>query len=166
MADRIYENVSDHGSRLDTLDGGSGTPVDTPPAAGEIGEFIEASFTEASSAGPANPGWTQITLTPGVWDIWAHVTLQHLGATTADHLQAIITTTPNSTAGTLGYNLNIGVVAQEGANRRGSVAISPLRVTVSTNTTYYLNGGLFALGIFPGGSGSGINGYLAAKRIR
>lgn len=75
-----------------------------------------------------------VALTPGRWRISATYTEN---GTSAGDDQVAISTTNNSNSGSLLGKTQIGVAVS--SNGRGAGAFSPFDVTVTVNTTYYLN---------------------------
>jgi hypothetical protein len=107
----------------------------TAPTAGMLGEQISSSVTSVATTTGNAKSITSITLTAGVWDISCITTAVGTGGTLiiTTHL-CNISTTDNTVTGTLGqdqfqFNGTFSVTS-------GCVPVK--RVTITTNTTYYL----------------------------
>jgi hypothetical protein len=122
-----------------TPKGHIGMQNSTAPAAGYIGEQIRAQVATGSavtltSATPKTV--TSITLTPGIWDISSLGGFS--GATTATQCRSAIGTTTNSLAGTVPGDSGADSPTGGFTNSDLILAIPAFRVSISTNTTYFL----------------------------
>jgi hypothetical protein len=105
------------------------------PAAGEVGEYKE-SLGSSIIVVTSRATLTSLTLPAGVWDITGAF---NIGSATGTFIQVAISTTAASAAGTTaGYDLL--TYAFDNSSGNGSAAIPRKRVSISSSTTYYLNG--------------------------
>ncbi len=135
--------------------------VSQAPSAGFIGENISNTVTNAAPANATAVTITSINLTPGIWDISALVTSSASGGTgimTQQYAEISLVTNSVNTA-------NIGISAyQQNTTAAGATILSAVvpqyRVTITTNTTYYL---VVALGF--SSTTCPTNGRISATRV-
>jgi hypothetical protein len=121
----------------------------TAPPAGYLGEQIIATATGVSIAASGGGPYaiTNITLTPGNWDIYGKVVFRTTGTVTGncDWECYISTTSGSSTAiDGLTYGFATGTMGGSGVMPiSGLTAVcitaGPVRVSIASNTTYYIN---------------------------
>jgi hypothetical protein len=142
-----------------------GVTTNSNAAAGSVGEIIEATLGSGSATALTNATpktITQITVTPGDWDLWG-VFSELAAATTTVSLNIAAIGTVNNT---LPSAPNGGAFTQisglsANTNKSHSTPTGTMRVSVAVNTTYYLIGySEFAISTLTG------YGYLAARRAR
>lgn len=153
----------------------SGQPISTPTngvidnsaaVAGDIGEELISTistYTNCAATGTYK-NITSIALTPGDWDISAFGTFSVNSATltAASNVIFVISTTTASAAGaTEGLNIMYGPQNGLGATSKESLQVNPYRISVSANTTYYLN----IQATFTAGTPQYV-GTIRARRIR
>lgn len=135
-----------------------GTATSDSAAAGLLGELLSSGPTSQAltTATPANI--TSLLLTAGDWELSAPIQFNGAGGTTTTDLQASINTVSATLDLTLGRS----------GHWRGStvdlyfpMVLGPLRVSLSTSTTYFL----VAQAAFTG-STFGATGALHARRAR
>lgn len=156
-----------------TFDGqliGKGTATNDSAAAGYIGELISASATGVGSLTTATmKNITSVTLTAGDWDLSANFSVQASGSgssftgNTANEL-AISTTTASTAGTTVGYDRLPWVWNATFAPTAlfvYSCGISPVRVSITGSTTYYLNASVTFTSNSPF-----LNGSMSARRVR
>lgn len=116
-----------------------GTTTNDAAAAGFVGEYIESVQTSLVSTTATNV-WrdiTSITLTPGDWDICGSWWTEVSGATLTALALGIGTAAGDSSAGmTQGQSWHMGPLPTTASDR--SYSSAPYRVSISSNTTYYL----------------------------
>ena len=148
-----------HKSNVTTQTGGAanGLTQGTDPSVGMIGEQISASASLVATSTTAITNVASIALTPGVWDVSAiGFTTNSANATTIYILG--ISTANNTLPGLSGdqrFQLNTvsSVQAMSGV-------VPQFRVTISANTTYYVN----ARTDFSSGT-STLNGRITGTRV-
>jgi len=136
--------------------GGNGT---TLPAAGEVGEYIQATATGLALVSGSSQAPASITITPGTWLIQASVRYNiGTGCTVTAYAATWSTSATGSVA--LGQSsVHAGVSVTSGIGI--VIASTPaFRFTVTSNTTIYANS--FAL--FSGGTLTG-DGFVGALRV-
>jgi len=121
-----------------------GTTTNDTPTAGDVGEEISSTistYTDYTTTATYQ-NVTSISLTPGDWDISAFFVYSSNSATitAASNGIFVISTTTASAAGAT-EGLNIAYVPQAAllGTSKFSDSITPYRVSISSNTTYYLN---------------------------
>ncbi len=136
-----------------------GTVAGDNANAGSVGEFVNSEFSSVSVSNTAiAQNLTNVTLTPGDWDVEGAATYtSRTGATMSIWLAGV-----NTTSGTMpslgNYFQSGGSITATGA----ATAIPPVtRINVSSATTVYLVGEA----VFSGGSVTAA-GVLRARRVR
>lgn len=136
-----------------------GNNTNTAPPAGFIGERIESVIASASAVSLSNTtakDITSITLTAGVWDVYALGNLT--GNLTGSAWEVSISTT-TATRGTTGNNTaSTPTVSTSGSDL--SAVVPAYRMLLSTNTTVFM----VAFVAFAGGTAKGY-GRLSATRV-
>jgi hypothetical protein len=118
-----------------------GNNTNTAPPAGFIGEQIRSYIVVGSAISLVNAtakNITSILLTAGIWDVSSIVAFLNPGTTSVVFLETSINTSTNAISGAYGDSDGF---FQESANigLQMSISIPSYRVTISSNTTYYLN---------------------------
>lgn len=143
-----------------------GTTTNDNAAAGSVGEFVSAGVDFASPVSLTNnsvANVTSITLTAGDWDIWGNLGGTGNSSTIVNFVIGAIYTT-NSAIGSANFYsiINYGPSsAVTPFNAYLNLSITPVRVSITTTTTYYLN----ALATFSV-STAGAFGNIYARRRR
>lgn len=153
-------------SGIKTFDGqliGKGTATNDSAAAGYIGEYVEAtagttSFPTSGTAGDI----TSISLTAGDWDVTGMVDARRNGATWTEFLAGLSTTSGNSTptAGVAG--VTIGGTTALATIDEHTIALPPLRFSLSGTTSVYLKFGATYTVATPNTG----NNSIHARRVR
>jgi hypothetical protein len=128
-----------------------GTPGNTAPAAGFIGEVLSGSNTSGtvlSNATVANI--SSVVLTAGIWDVSGILQFSPTGANTSTSVQAAIATANNTLTPADNFGSGIGMLFNQiagvpvTATLGTNILLGPARITASTGTTYYLNAEMLA----------------------
>jgi hypothetical protein len=139
-------------------------------AAGNIGEYLSSIKTVSAGVAIVNSTATQITsltLTAGDWDLWGEVVFDNPvgGAATFSYGEAAIWTTTAAFPTTSQFPADAADYAQEetptGNNTGITLQLGPVRVSITTNTTYFLN----AESVYSATSQK-VGGALRARRRR
>jgi hypothetical protein len=153
-----------HGNQL------VGTTTNDNATIGNVGEYVASSILFGSGISLSTTVTSQITsisLTAGDWDIWGNLYFGGTATTNPTVLGGTVSTTSAQAPGTgltPGTFAIIGTAGQTVFNTGTggfSMVIGPLRVSLSTTTTYYLN----ARADFTTSTSSAF-GLLAARRVR
>lgn len=123
-------------------------------AAGNVGEYKEAVSPNTTMAGGVLYALTSLTLTPGEWELRGAFGAE--GVTGNLLAMQVGLSTSNSVLPTFPYTMRQSTTVDF-----SRMSAFPLRVNISTNTTYYLLAQL----TLNTGSGTGY-GFLAARRVR
>ena len=147
-----------------------GTATNDSASAGNVGQVIESNIASGSAVGISSntaTTITQITLTAGDWDIEC-IAYYTGGSTTASIYRSVsISTTTNSLNLTVPlYNIvpDYGQTAYSSTTGNASglgVLVPPYRVSISSNTTYYM----VAQATFTVSTTS-VYGYIRGRRVR
>ncbi len=114
-----------------------GNNTNTAPPAGFIGQRIEATATNVATTSTVAKTITSITLTAGVWDVTAFATAVYTNGTGIGTFFVLnLSTTDNTIVGTIGIETYDHVSTAGFTVASGSVP--SYRVTISSNTVYYL----------------------------
>lgn len=136
-----------------------GTNTNDDAAAGYIGEYVSSSVASGSAV-TLNSGTsaniTSISLTAGDWDVWAELWVTTSGTMTSVNGWISSTSNTEPTRGGLGHSFLQGISLGGGSDF--SMAISPIRFSLSGTTTVYLSARTTA--------GTAGFGTLAARRVR
>lgn len=124
-----------------------GNQTSTAPSAGYIGEVLSAANTTGTSAlvSATITNVTSVTLTPGIWDITGTVNFIGTGNNTSTYAAMGIATANNSLSPADSFGAGIGMLQNQisGAvvtnSSNCNLLCGPGRLSVSANTTYYLN---------------------------
>lgn len=138
-----------------------GTSTNDSAAAGYVGEILTAvgSSTSLTTATAANVTNASITLTPGDWLVYGSIEHNGSGATT--HTQIIGSLSATSATNNLSAHFNFRARIASSVDLIYTSGIGPARVSVASNTTYYL----VAYAVFSGGAATAL-GNISAVRIR
>jgi hypothetical protein len=127
-----------------TTKGIVGTTAADSAQAGSVGEVITATVATGSSVSltsVTSANVTSISLTAGDWDVWGCGCFTLASSTTMGYLSVGI----NSTSATMpANNAGVGTIPGAGTNATIDVTvdpvvdIAPIRVNISSTTTYYL----------------------------
>lgn len=153
---------------VSTLSGGiAGTITADNPCATCVGFYLSNTTTQGqsiaiSSGSGAGGNAATIALTPGDWDVYANIYYNPAPTAVISGEFAMISTTSGTIAanppGTMGYALFDGMF---GAGASATVALGPIRASLSATTTYYAVGAaLFST------STNGVYGTISARRVR
>lgn len=141
-----------------------GTLTNDSAAAGRIGEFSESNIASGSAVaiGSSSLGAatniTSLALTPGDWNVWVDAHCSIGAGTTVANFIAGLHTSSGARGGEEMFRTGVGLA---GAATE-SVTIGPIRVSISSNTTYYYN----MAASWSGGAGVSGFGALRARRAR
>jgi hypothetical protein len=121
-----------------------GTATNNDAVAGNLGEEINSTVSTYTNytTTATYQNISSITLTPGDWDLSAFFTYSSNSATItagANGIFVISTTTASAAGATEGKNIAYVPQAALLGTSLFSDAIAPYRVSISSNTTYYLN---------------------------
>lgn len=121
-----------------------GTATNNNAVAGNIGEEINSTISTYTNytTTATYQNVTSIALTAGDWDISAFGTLSSNAATitlAANAIFVISTTTASAAGATEGQNIAYIPQAALVGTSKESLGITPYRISLSGNTTYYLN---------------------------
>jgi hypothetical protein len=138
-----------------------GNQTSTAPAAGYIGEVIQAANTSGTTITPTATviNISSITLTPGIWDISGNLYFNPTGANIYTFLEAFIATTSNGSTPADNFGASVGMllsalaVSVTTSTLTTTLKIGPGRLSVSVNTTYYLNAYMNATTLNMSGAG-------------
>jgi hypothetical protein len=134
----------------------TGTTTNNNAAVGYIGEFVSSLVQNVTVvASGTGTNLTSISLTAGDWDITGVLTLY--GSGNRSFGISISTTSGVFNSGSRGLNFTWG--AGDTTAGVGSVSIPRIRASLSSTTTYYLNG----IGSV---STDTYDGYITARRVR
>jgi hypothetical protein len=147
--------------------GGGGIPIqgtntNSGAAAGDVGEFVSNNGSAIALSSGTAVNITQISLTAGEWDINGAVIYDATGGalfTIRDHSISLTSATQTSAAGQ--YFLERLQTPNNSTSTLGGEEVGPLRVQLSTTTTYFL----VARGFFTGGTATA-TGIIRATRVR
>lgn len=135
------------------------TTSTTQPGTDKVNNLISATLATNFDASATPKGVASIALTPGVWDIEAHGAFGGGGAVNSSEWALAISTTNNSISGG-------GLVAASSRRRPSAadinedISIQRRRVTVTTNTAYYVS----AQATYSGGT-YGVTADIWARRV-
>lgn len=153
-----FDNNSTHGL--------VGTATNDNAASGNLGEYVESKVSaQTVSTSGVFFDVTSISLTAGDWDVEGHIEVARNGATFTgtDFEMFVGSTSGNSSTGrVLGSNSCTYIAAYPTTFTFVSLTISPTRVSLSGNTTYYLKG---YVDVFTVGNPT-VYGRISARRIR
>lgn len=139
---------------------GIGTTTNDNAAAGEIGEFLSSTnSTGTSLSSGVTANITSVPLTAGDWDVWGFLNFG-AGAITGTYCLGALSTTNSGTGSVLdGSNISLPIVPI--ALIPVNMAIGPIRVSVSSQTNYFINAQAgFTIGTMT------VKGVLYARRKR
>lgn len=116
-------------------------------AAGKIGEYLSSIVTVAAGVSIATGVATQIrslVLTPGDWDLWGEVALGPPVGGVAElyYAAASLWTTSAASPTTSQYPADGVAYSELAFNATGdgaTMSLNPMRINITTNTTYFLN---------------------------
>lgn len=148
-------------SAIATADPGHvpGIATNTNASAGEVGEIITATATTGTLSSGTSTNVTSITLTAGDWDITAgYNAIGSSNPSVTDIWCSINTATPTN-VNIAGQSFRIRGLTMTDPVASG--ALGPLRVSIASSTTYYLNTAV----TYTGGSFA-VTGVLRARRMR
>ena len=148
-----YVTASGTGSVAATVVKVLGVTDGSDAAAGDVGEYVEGSGSGSTGSTDTYVNVSSIALTAGDWDIRAFVEF----AGTLTQIVSLISTTNASATGTLPFT----EMVFQGAFSDSCMSTMPVRVSIASPTTYYLN----AQASFATGSLS-VDGGITARRIR
>ena len=115
-----------------------GNQTGTAPITGFIGEQLISSVTSVSTASSGNYGdVTSLSLTAGVWDVYAYALISLNGATGVSGQTAGISSTSGNSGTGLTQGLNRIDFLPPTSSGSSSVCIPAYRVIISSTTTYY-----------------------------
>ena len=137
-----------------------GTSTNDSAAAGSIGEVITATATQALSSGSV-VNVTSITLTAGDWDLSGMLRYSTAGATTTTDVTSAIATANNVVSGGSLVDFFAQTRVASTTDFATTHTFAPTRISISGNTTYYLN----CQGTFAISTASAI-GRIRARRMR
>jgi hypothetical protein len=134
---------------------GTGTTTNDNASAGQVGQYIEASFTAVTvTTTPAN--MTSISLTAGDWDVSFRISTGGASATCTSFYPSI-----NTTSGSLGtQGTNFIIFAADAINGGAGGSIPSKRISLSSTTTVY------AVCACVAGTIVSTAGLLSARRVR
>ena len=148
-----------------------GIPTNVAPAAGFLGELLTGTQSMAVSipnSTVATTNITSVTLTPGVWDITGTVTFAaSVNCSGATSFNGVLSPTSGSFV-QIDSQSNFGQVGTtagpitNGGGQPLVCTMGPARVTISANTTYFLNAWRFESGA------TGVitaTGYMRGTRV-
>jgi hypothetical protein len=138
-------------------------------AAGNVGEYLSSLKTVSAGVAISTSVATQITsltLTAGDWDLWGEVAFDNpVGAGAFTYAEAAIWTTTAAFPTTSQFPADAADYVQAelpAANTNGTtLQLGPVRVSITTNTTYFLN----AESVYTNTSQK-VGGALRARRRR
>ncbi len=118
-----------------------GTPNNTTPPAGFIGEIMTGSDNSAGSVTINTiTNCTSITLTPGIWDVTGKAEVTYNTGVGITNVQAALATANNNfTAIDANPGMSLGQIPSTQAATTVMVLLGPARVTPATSTSYFLN---------------------------
>ena len=137
-----------------------GTSTNNSAAAGSVGEVITATATQALSSGSV-VNVTSITLTAGDWDLSGMLRYSTAGATTTTDVTSAIATANNVVSGGSLVDFFAQTRVTSTTDFATTHTFAPTRISISGNTTYYLN----CQGTFATSTASAI-GRIRARRMR
>jgi hypothetical protein len=126
-------------------------------AAGQVGEYIQATSSGVSSPTGTWINICSIVLTPGDWDVRANGWTNAQTGQSSVYLALSTTSAPTTSGQTFGGSVNISGSGMSAIN----LSIQSTRFNVTTNTTVWLQG----LSTFTTGTGT-MGGLLSARRVR
>ena len=142
----------------------NGTATNDNAAAGEVGEYLEASVASGSAlALTSNSALTitSITLTPGDWDVSGQVAFTSTATTSYTINAGSLSLTTNTSSSVLGrWNQHVGAPFVPNGVPISAI-MGPARFSVNTNTTVYL----VAFATFTASTAGGY-GTISARRAR
>jgi len=142
----------------------NGTATNDNAAAGEIGEYLEASVASGSAlALTSNTALTitSITLTPGDWDVSGQVAFTSTASTSYTINAGSLSLTTNTSSSVLGrWNQHVGAAFVPNGVPISAV-MGPARFSVNANTTVFLVGFATFTASTAGGYGT-----ISARRAR
>ena len=142
-----------------------GTATNDNAVAGNVGEFITDSETSPHSlTNNTVYNAARIALTPGDWDVWGQLEFTGDNTTTVQFISGSIGTSNSTINSTVGYWTSLGFMNQTAFNsavQQEHVLVPIQRVSISSNTNYYLN----ARSVFSVSTAS-VAGVLSARRAR
>lgn len=143
-----------------------GTTTNDNASAGNVGEYVSASVVQGAAVSLTTnvaANITSISLTAGDWDLWGNL-YYTFGATTTltSHSGYLTTTSASTSTSPLGgfYLLNVAS-STPNTTLFGGQAIGPVRVSLTTTTTWFL----VAQATFATSTCGGY-GIIQARRIR
>lgn len=121
---------------------GKGTATNDNPAAGYIGEVMEAQVTSFADLTTPNDynNVTSLSLTAGDWMISGTVTMQLNGASTPAEAYGVVLDKSggNMTGAVLGKTTIQADASGLAGTKQLSIAVKPFRVSIASTTTWYL----------------------------
>ena len=116
-------------------------------AAGKIGEYLSSIVTVAAGVSIADSVTTQIkslVLTPGDWDLWGEVVIASPvgGSLVLNYTEVSLWTTSAAPPSTTQYpadGVSYAEAVLSGGGDGMTISLSPMRINITTNTTYFLN---------------------------
>jgi hypothetical protein len=144
--------------------GWAGTKTNDNALSSAVGEYLTSSVGQTTTGISSNTGAiiTSIVLTAGDWDVRGNGLLSLAASSTCTGFSCGINTVASSLpAVSSGGFATIAATLTTGGNPAMGLMVGPVRVSVSSNTTVYLN----AQATF-GVSTAGIFGNISARRVR
>ena len=151
QVDHLSENTLGHGNRLQ----GISNPTTYPVLAGDVGERVVGTGTAVSVT---TSGWTtvaSVTVTAGVWDLSAIVSVVGIASITG--AAAGISTTSNGATGHVNGDNQVASLLSGAAGNAG-IIIPAWRVSIAAGASYYLT-------VIAAGANTVANARLSAVRI-
>jgi hypothetical protein len=136
-----------------------GIATNTNASAGEVGEIITATATTGTLSSGTSTNVTSITLTAGDWDISGGYNASGSSSPSVTDIWCSINTATPTNVNTAGQSFRIRGLTMTDPVTSG--ALGPLRVSIASSTTYYLNTAV----TYTGGSFA-VTGVLRARRMR
>ena len=119
----------------------TGTTTDNSADPGSIGEVIESTVYQASAVSLTTNTFvnvTSITLTPGDWDIYGSAMFSFGATTNMTDYQASVSTVSATVSDIYRFAIKYGTGIVPGAGTQLGNSIPTNRVSILSNTTYYL----------------------------
>jgi hypothetical protein len=141
-----------------------GTTTNNNANPGAVGEFVQSNVTTNSPALPNNNvGYniTQITLSPGDWDVWGAIYFFSASGATMTSFNTIISNQSANNPPYPGSSQNT-MLGNGLTNQSGWCACIPIRYSLSVSTTIYLVSAIS----FTGPGGFVAYGWISARRGR
>jgi hypothetical protein len=113
-----------------------GNSTGSTAGSGYVGELIQSTGNGTGGSNGTSTQQASITLSAGSWDVTSTVVIGSASGITAA-VFCINTISASESGCTVGYDLTY--VSVPGTTSNASGSIGPIRKTISTSTTYYLN---------------------------